>query len=103
MSKRKYYVHHYRDFYNTYHLWYVEPGTPFEVPPAWRQIARKEAIALAREETRRRKYESSSAGYADEAIYPVMVKRTRPDGTEQWIDSAQVYRWTICDRIAETE
>lgn len=65
---RKYYVHYYQDFANTYNLYYAESGFP--VPDTWRQITRKEAEKLARAERRRRIEDEAFSGRACAEIFP---------------------------------
>ena len=82
MSKRKYYVHYYMDFFNTYSLRYVDPDMPFVVPDGWQRITRKEAVALAREESHRVSINSSFSGAADDAVRPAMVHEF---GDRRWV------------------
>lgn len=65
---RKYYVHYYRDFANTYNLYYADAD--HEVPESWVRITRKTAEELARRERRARKNDPGFSGYADTAIFP---------------------------------
>lgn len=65
---RKYYIHYYRDFANTYNLYYADEG--MAVPDAWERITRKEAEALARKERRARRENPSFSSFATAAIYP---------------------------------
>lgn len=67
MKRRKYFVHYYLDFGNTYHLFYTDDGTDLE---NCERITRKEAERLARRETQRKKDNYAFANYADEYIYP---------------------------------
>jgi hypothetical protein len=68
---KKYYVHYYRDFRNSYSLlWADSPEMEAALPEGAEQISRAKAIELARAEKERQKYEPSFAGYAADAIYP---------------------------------
>lgn len=68
---KKYFVHYYQDFCNTYNLYYTDEKFPFELlPKGVEQITRKEAETLARMERSRRRWEPSSAYRAAANIYP---------------------------------
>ena len=68
---KKYYVDYWRDFANTYNVYYTdETMDGFEVPDEWERITRKEAERLVRRERWRREYDTSSSGYASAWIYP---------------------------------
>lgn len=68
---RKYYVHYYKDFANTYRLFYTETEKQIaSLPSEAHRISRKDAERLAREERERRKYDPSFSGYADIHIFP---------------------------------
>lgn len=68
---KKYYVNYYRNFANTYNLYYAETEEQLtNLPQTAERITRKEAERLARAESNRRKFDSSCSGYADEYIYP---------------------------------
>lgn len=66
--KRAYYVHYYRDFGNTYRLYWAPEGAA--VPDYLDRITRKEAIALCIRERDARRYDQAFSGYADTRIYP---------------------------------
>lgn len=67
---RKYYVHYYRDFGNTYNLYWTD-GLESEaaLPDGAERISRKRAFELARRERDARKYDPAFSGYADSYIY----------------------------------
>lgn len=68
---KQYFVHYFRDFGNTYNLYYAECPEDFAaLPEGAERITRREAEQLCREENDRRKYEKSFSGYADSRIYP---------------------------------
>lgn len=68
---KKYYIHYYRDFCNTYDLYYAECPEDFDaLPEGAERITRREAEQLCARENERRKWEQSSSGYADNRIYP---------------------------------
>ena len=56
------------NFYNCYYLCYTTDNTA--PSNKWEKITRKEAIAYARAERRRRKTDSFTSGYADAYIFP---------------------------------
>lgn len=70
---RKYYVHYYRDFSNTYTLRYTE--TPEQdalaISQGYERITRRQAISLCRDELDLRKYNPSCGGYASDVITPI--------------------------------
>lgn len=71
---RKYYVWYYRDFGNTFRLYYTR--TPEEeklLPEGAYRITRKEAIYMARNEAWMRKADPAFSGYADDTIAPIGV------------------------------
>lgn len=67
---KRYYAHYYQEFENTYNLYYVDDSMNIDIPDSWRQISRKKAEKLAREERKRRKSDPSFAYRADGEIYP---------------------------------
>lgn len=69
---KQYFVHYYRDFGNTYNLFYTENAeeTKAAIESGYERITRKQAIELCRAEIRRRKDNPAASGYADSAIYP---------------------------------
>lgn len=72
--KRKYYVHYYMDFGNTYNLYYANtPEMEARIPEGAERITRKKAERLARAERARRINDAASAFRADGAIYPAGV------------------------------
>lgn len=73
--KRKYYVIYTDNFANTYDLVYTTPETEHLLPDGAERITRNEAIRLCRAEIDRRKYETSSSGYADTHVWPVHATR----------------------------
>lgn len=72
---RKYWVQYWRNFGNTYNLFYTEnPEEESMLPENAERITRKEALKLAREESDRRKYDEAFAYYAPETIAPLSVE-----------------------------
>lgn len=77
---KRYYIYHYRNFGNTYHLYWAE--TPEQIKKAEEfcdRISKKEAYGLCAEENRRRKYDPSFAYYATNVIYPIGYTRADPE------------------------
>ena len=69
---KRYFVHYYRDFGNTYNLYWADsPEMENVLPAGAEQITRRQAEALARAERDRRKYDEYFSGYASDAIFPV--------------------------------
>lgn len=69
---RKYWVDYWRNFGNTYRLWYTENSDEEKLlPETAERITRNKALQLAREESDRRKYDETFAYYADSEIYPI--------------------------------
>ena len=71
---RKYYVWYYRDFGNTFRLYYTR--TPEEeelLPEGAYRIKRKVALAMARNEAWMQKVDPAFSGYADDTIAPIGV------------------------------
>ena len=66
---KKYFVAYGR-FANEYALYWADSSDMEKLPEGAERISRKEAERLAAAENYRRKYTPSSAGYADNAIYP---------------------------------
>lgn len=72
---RKYWVQYWRNFGNTYNLFYTEnPEEESMLPKNAERITRKKALQLAREESDRRKFDGAFAYYAPETIAPLSVK-----------------------------
>lgn len=72
---RKYWVQYWRNFGNTYNLFYTEnPEEESMLPGNAERITRKKALQLAREESDRRKYNGAFAYYAPETIAPLSVE-----------------------------
>ena len=68
---RKYYVYYYRDFANTYELyWASTPEMEAALPREAEQISKKEAVRLCIAERERRKYDAAFSGYASTHICP---------------------------------
>lgn len=82
---RKYYVHYWRDFGNTYNLYYAETTEQEALAREMgaEQITRKRAEQLCRDENYRRKYDTAFSTYADNVIYPI-------DFDGHWMDCEQV-------------
>lgn len=76
---KKYYVNYYRDFSNTYNLYYTDETMDIEIPKSWKQITRSRAIMLAIRERKARKYDETFAYFADAEIYPVDFDRNEED------------------------
>lgn len=66
--KRAYYVHYYRNFGNTYNLYWALGGEA--VPANWERITRKAAISLCIRERDARRQDPAFSGYGDTRIYP---------------------------------
>lgn len=72
---RKYWVQYWRNFGNTYNLFYTEnPEEESMLPKNAERITRKKALQLAREESDRRKFDGAFAYYAPETIAPLSVE-----------------------------
>lgn len=68
--KKKYWVHYYKDFSNTYELyWTNSPEMEEMLPDNSQQITRKKALEMARENAWREKYDSGFA-MGSSHIYP---------------------------------
>lgn len=68
---KQYFVNYYRDFCNTYTLFYAECPEDFDaLPEGAERITRREAEQLCSRENERRKWEQSSSGYASNVIAP---------------------------------
>jgi hypothetical protein len=68
---KKYFVHYYENFGNTYHLYYTETEADVAaLPKGAEQITRKQAEDLARDERKRRENDQEFAHNADDLIYP---------------------------------
>ncbi len=68
---KKYYIHYYRDFGNTYNLYWTDSEEmECKLPQGAERITRKEAEQFARSERERRQFDQSFSGYAASAIYP---------------------------------
>lgn len=72
---RKYWVQYWRNFGNTYNLFYTEnPEEESMLPGNAERITRKKALQLAREESDRRKFDGAFAYYASATIAPLSVE-----------------------------
>ena len=68
---KRYYVHYYRDFGNTYTLYWADsPEMEAHLPDGAERITRARAIELAQAERERRHYDEAFSGYATPDIYP---------------------------------
>ena len=69
---RKYFIHYYRDFGNTYNLAYTDTDAQAAEAEAngWDRITRKQAESKCADENRARKTDPAFSGYADSLIYP---------------------------------
>lgn len=79
MSRRKYYVHYWRDFGNTYELYYTDKEINRD---GFERITRREAIRLCAEEKERRRTDPAFSGYASVTIKPYEYDYC-PDGNAQ--------------------
>ena len=69
---RKYWIHYYRSFGNTFALYYTESAEEEKYLPAnAERITRKDALKMARREGDSRKFDGAFSGFADAEIYPV--------------------------------
>ena len=72
--KKQYYVNYYRDFANTYSLYWAETDDQIKMAEENEnneRITRKRAEQLCAAENERRKYNPNSSGYADNVILPI--------------------------------
>lgn len=71
-AKRKYWIHYYKDFSNTYNLCYTETSDEEKrmEDKGWERITRKEAVNKCVAERRRRKEDAMFSGFADAVILP---------------------------------
>lgn len=68
---KTYFVHYYKDFRNTYNLYYCETAEDYAaLPEGAERITRKEALRLASAEAGRRKFDQSCCGNATSVIFP---------------------------------
>lgn len=67
--KKAYYVNYYRDFGNTYELYWTWADDTAEVPESWQRITRKRAIRLCILERQARREDPAFSGYADIHIW----------------------------------
>lgn len=71
--KRQFYVHYYRDFGNTYRLYWADsPEMIANLPDGAERITYKQAVALCNRESYARKHDQAFSGYADCAIVPAI-------------------------------
>lgn len=69
---RKYWIHYYRPFGNTFTLYYTESAEEEKhLPRDAERITRKDALKMARRESDTRKFDGAFSGFADAEIYPV--------------------------------
>lgn len=74
---KKYYAHFYKDFGNTYNLYYTESEADEALLPEGAQrITRENALRLAADEAAQRKNDPSFSGYADAYIFPADYDRS---------------------------
>ncbi len=78
-----YYVHYYRNFSNTYRLYYAAAGEM--VPETLDRITRKEAFSLCRKERQRRRMDPNFSGFADTFIYPLSVEKLDIENRDWYI------------------
>ena len=73
---KKYYIFYYKDFGNTYSLfWADSPEMEAELPEGAERITRNQAEAKCREERRLRKFDPAFGGYGDAEIFPADYDR----------------------------
>lgn len=71
--KRSYYVHYYRDFGNTYNLYWADcPEMIANLPDGAERITYKRAVELCRREREARGFDQAFSGYADAMIMPAI-------------------------------
>jgi hypothetical protein len=69
---KKYYVRYWKDFANTYSLFYTENSEQEKLlPENAERITRKEAEQLCRDENYRRKSDQAFSHFADNLIFPI--------------------------------
>ena len=69
---RKYWIHYYQSFGNTFALYYTESAEEEKhLPRNAERITRKGALKMARRESDSRKFDGAFSGFADAEIYPV--------------------------------
>ena len=72
---KKYFVHYYLDFANTYNLYWADNADMMAaLPDGAEQITRKEAETLCRREREARNYDNAFAYHATSSIYPAGYK-----------------------------
>lgn len=86
---KKYYVNYWKNFGNTYNLYWAE--TPEQIKKAenlgYERITRKEAERLCAEENYRRKYDYNFSNFASPVILPIDY-----DNEEGWENDRKVYK-----------
>lgn len=97
MSRRKYYVCYWRDFGNTYNLYYTDKEIDRD---DYERITRKEAIRMCVEEKERQRTDPAFSGYASATIMPYEY-----DGTETdiWNDKNYYLDGYIWERRTHSE
>lgn len=75
LKRRRYYIYYYKDFGNTYELYYAENLKEAQLAEekGFSQIGRKEAERKCREEKDRRKHDPSFAYFASTTIMPIAL------------------------------
>jgi hypothetical protein len=100
--KKTYYVHYYKDFANTYNLYYAETAADLAaLPEGAERITRKQALALASDEAWRRKADQAFSGYADTAIYPAADCNRYDEYGPIYVDWDDENRYVWNGRIVE--
>lgn len=76
---KRYFVEHYRDFANTYNLYYAESQEQEReaISKGYERIPRRVAERMCREEREREQYSPMNAGYASTVILPIWYPTNR--------------------------
>lgn len=84
---KKYYVHYWNNFANTYNLYWAETSEQIKEAErnGYERITRKEAERLCANENYRRKTDYNFSGYASAVILPINY-----DG--DWINDRRMYK-----------
>ena len=91
---KRYYVNYYKDFGNTYDLYWAE--TPEQIEMAEKKcerITRKKAERLCAEENYRRKHDQSFSGYASTEILPIdYTSNVNHNWDGDWQNDRKMYK-----------
>lgn len=89
---KKYYISYYRDFGNTYNLYWAETSEQIAaLPKNARKITRREAKRKCAEEKSARGHDPSFSGFASAVILPADYS-----GEKDWRDDPAHYRMNGC-------